>query len=370
MRRFAGLVLVVLVIGASASASRAATRPLYEARTIASVPPGDDGYIEGIAYDGTYVYSGTAYGARGTLVPMINLNHPSRIFVWHRKTGKLAATILVKGEDTTNEHGITGLKADGGGRVYALSDQLGLLLFTRGKTGTWSQQTIVALPDLPPCGTTKPPCSPTKNDRRPLGNDMTWGRDGALYISDSFQATIWKVTFGQPVTIKPWFQSEVIDRVFGANGLRLSPDGKSMMIAVTGPDSFRVEPIIARPPGVIAVPFPDPAAGKIRQVLVLPNGDVPDGIAYGEHGDLFVLANSAEKIYIVRTDRSVKVIANADLSGDGRMDFPASLVFDGAGALLITNYSWVMGATPSGSRTVIDVWVDDVGIPEPARSRP
>lgn len=358
MRR--SIILAVVMLAATGMPARA-ERPLYDARVLGAVPDGDRGYIEGIAFDGTDVYSGTAFGSTGTLIPVTSLGVPSRIFSWDRATGAPRAPIVVAGEDTTTEHGIVGLKFDAQGRLYALSNQLGLLRFTRGGDA-WQQEQVVELPDVAPCAVSAQPCSPTATDRPPLGNDMTWDADGNLYISDSFQASIWKVT--PDGTITQWFASPTIDRTFGANGLRVGPDGTFMAVAITGPDSGTFGPV-ERASKVIAVPFPDPSAGTIRDLLVLPNGETTDGIAYGASGDLYVLDNAGNKTFVARADGTVDVISNDDLSGAGRMDFPASLVFDGDGALLIANYAWLDGQLPQGSRTVIDVWVNDTGMPEP-----
>lgn len=368
MKRSMGLVVGALVTCLLPGVSLAEGRTLYDSRILGSVPEGDRGYIEGIAFDGTHVYAGTALGSTGTQVPVTNLGEPSRIFSWNRETGEPGPTIVVHGEDTGTEHGIIGIKFDADGRLYALSNQLGLLRFTRNDAAGWAQETVVQLPDVSPCAMSAPPCSPTLTDRPPFGNDLTWGPNGALYISDSFQATIWRVTLGDAPAITPWFQSESIDRLFGPNGLRVGPDGTFMAVAVTGPDSVTVDPVVDTASRVISIPFPDPSAGEIVDLLVLPNGEYADGVAYGQDGALFVLANSADKMYIMRAGGNVDVVTNAELTGSGRMDFPASLVFDGAGALLITNYAFFTGLTPLGSRTVIDVWVNDTGLPEPPAS--
>lgn len=360
MRRW----IIVIAVGlfAVAAIPAHAQRTRLDARILAAVPAGDSSYIEGIAYDGTDVYAGAAFGSTGSFAPLTNFGVPSRIFSWNRVTGVPNEPIVIAGEDTASVHGVAGLKFDASARLYALSDQLGLLRFTRGQAGGWSQELIVQIPDIAPCTIAAAPCSPTLTDRHPLGNDMTWDNDGNLYVSDSSQASIWKVT--PAGAISQWFASPVVDRQFGANGLRIGPDGTFMAIAITGPDSGTYGPV-ERASKVIAVPFPNPSAGPIRDLLVLPNGETTDGIAYGASGDLYVLDNIGNKIFIARASGGVDVVSNDDLTGTGRMDFPASLVFDGAGALLITNYAWFDGNLPGGSRSVVDVWVDDVGQPEP-----
>ena len=339
-------------------------RAPYDTRTIASVPEGDNGYIEGLAFDGSTIYAGTASGITSTGLPLLTFGIPSRVFAWDRDTGALLDTIEIEGEDTTTEHALTGLKVDPEGRLLVLSNQLGVLRLTK-VDGAWTQETLTAIPDLPPCVDTVALCSPTLTDRGPLPNDMTFDAAGNLYVSDSWQATIWKVTPSGFLTA--WYQDASLDRMFGANGIRITPEGDAMAIAVTGPDSAEVGPV-DRASRVLTVPFPDPTSGPATDLLVLPNGDLADGIAYGAEGDLYVAVNSTDRLYIVGTDGSTTIVTNDDLTGDGRMDFPASLMFDGEGALLVTNYAFFDGLTPLGTRSVIDVWVDDVGLPEPTLS--
>lgn len=355
LRTFVVAALVATIVPGGAGAEQ---RAPFDSRVLGRVPATDgDLFLEGIAFDGTDVYAGTFMDATATFVPAAS-PAASRIYSWNRTTGAANAPIVLGGEDLAREHGILGLTFDDTGRLYALSNQLGLVRFTRVPSG-WIQERVAQLPDLAPCAVSAPPCSPTISDRAPLGNDLTFDADGNLYISDSYQATVWKVT--PAGAISPWFQSPTIDRLYGPNGLRISPDGTFMALAITGPDSVAAGPV-DRAARVIAIPFPDPNSGPAKDLLVLPASEFTDGIAYGERGDLYVLSNSANKVYILRIDGAVEVVENADLRGPGTMDFPAALVFDGRGALLITNLTWLDGRAYPDNRTVIDVWVNDRGL--------
>lgn len=315
-------------------------------------------HLEGLAFHNGTVASGTAFAALGDPLPLQNLGEPSRIYLWDRSTGELEATLVVEGEDTMRPHAIAGLVFDAAGRLYALSSQLGLTRWTRA-ADSWAMETLAQLPDIPPCAIAAAPCSPTLRDEPPIGNDLTFGPDGSLYVSDSFQATVWRIL--PDGTVEPWAQDARFDRKFGPNGLRVSPDGTRMMLAITGPDSLTAGPL-ARPSTVFSIPFPDPAAGEIETFFTLPNGDLADGIAYGARGDLYVASNAGNRIFVVAPDGSVNAtIENADLQGDAVMDFPASLGFDGEGWLLVANYAYSDGNARPEGRTVIAIYVDDVG---------
>lgn len=337
-------------------------RAFGESRVVAVAPA--PWHVEGLALHGALAFSGTAFGAEGDPVPILTVGEPSRIFAWDRASGELAHTILVEGEDATRSHAIVGVKTDAEGRLYALSSQLGLLRFTL-EGDSWTQERLAEIPDLPPCALGASPCSPTTDDEPPIGNDLTWGPDGALYVSDSFQATVWRLAPGGSFEV--WSQDERFDRKFGPNGLRVSPDGSRMALAVTGPDGAEAGPV-SRGSRVFAIPFPDPNAGDVEELLVLPNGDATDGLAYGADGDLYVLSNFGNRIFVLANGTGdVTTIENGDLAGGARMDFPASLAFDGAGALLVANYAY-FDAQATGRSDVIEIFVDDAGFPEPAPS--
>lgn len=336
----------------------AQTTAFGTSRIVATAPGG--AFIEGIAYRAGIAAATTAFGAGSETVPINNPNVPSRIFLWNVTTGELVDTIDLEGEDTMSPHGLVGITYDAQGRIYALSSQLGLVRWT-GSTGSWTQEVLATFPDLPPCLIAAAPCSPTLRDEPAIGNDLTFGPDGALYVSDSFQATVWKVAPGGEVTL--WFQHESLDRKFGPNGLRVAPDGRTMTLAVTGPDAATLPAVVDRGSKIFSIPFPDPGAGTLETLWSLPNGDLADGIGYGARGDLYVLSNAGDRLFILPAGGGEpRVVDNADLTGEGAMDFPASLAFDGAGNILVANYAYAKRAFPE-RHTVLAIFVDDVGPP-------
>lgn len=107
------------------------------------------------------------------------------------------------------------------------------------------------IPDLVPCfagveGDCSPslPCSAfapfgmmctEETGRPPLANSLAFGPDGSLYVSDTFQATIWEIPPGGGAP-EIWFQDEEFEAPYGTNGLAYK--NGYLYVAVTGPFGF------------------------------------------------------------------------------------------------------------------------------------
>lgn len=333
-------------------------RPLHEVRIFAELP--EQTYVEGIEVIGDRVFAGTAGGVANAVVPTSHSGQPSQIFVWDRTDGTFLETIEVSGEDPSQAHALTGLTSDSAGRLYAGSEQHGILRFSQG-AGGWEQETYVTIPDLPTCAAGPAPCSPTLLDRAPLINDMTWDLDGTMYASDTTQATIWRIPPGGDAAGPPevWYQHATFDDVFGANGLRITPDRSAMLVVETGPAN--------EPTGAIQrshlwrLPFPDPAGSEPEDLWMLPSDDCADGITFGASGFLYVLSICGSRLYILDEDFAVHATVENAL-----MNFPASLEFDDdQRRLLVTNYVPLTGEAQTDDRRILDIFVDDVDYGEP-----
>ena len=95
------------------------------------------------------------------------------------------------------------------------------------------------------------------------------------------------------------------------------------------------------------------------------NGDLPDGIAFGATGRLYVAIATpfASGVSILGTNGAEVV----RLANQGNpifpYDSPANIAFDGKGSILLTNHAFVTGVTNPEQFTVLDVWVADTGSP-------
>jgi len=162
-------------------------------------------------------------------------------------------------------------------------------------------------------------------------NVLTFDDAGNVYISDSFQGTIWRTGPGGGVPT-PWASSDLLRTSgvppFGANGLAFNRDRSALFVANTGDDSVIRIPVMAG--GVAGVP----------EVFVNSvNG--ADGLIIDENDNLWIAANQADEIVVVNP--AGRVIAKLgdfnglDQSGAPRgLLFPASLVRHGD-FLYVTN---------------------------------
>ena len=89
-------------------------------------------------------------------------------------------------------------------------------------------------------------------------------------------------------------------------------------------------------------------------------GDLPDGLAFGESGHLYVAMATplASGIAILRPDGTeAKRLKNPLLSPISPYDSPANIAFNGEGSLLVTNHAFATGLPTQF--TLLDVWVKD-----------
>jgi sugar lactone lactonase YvrE len=359
MRRTAiGMVTAVAIatVGITAPDVEAA-RPYGDARILARFP-NPPGFPEGIAVrDGrVYVAGPATFGTTG--------KPPSAVVAFDRSTGAQVRYYATKGENTLNEHADSSIAFDAAGRLYVLNSQIGMY---RLNTATGAQQQYTPpFPNLHPCLPLlfPPPCSPTVVDGPPIPNDLAFDAAGNAYVTDSLQATIWKVPAGGG-TPKVWFQDRLLASPYiGVNGIRINPAGTHVYLTVTTDLLGRARvyrlPLVARP-----------TASQLRVFHQYPAGVLPDGIAFGSTGLLYVAIATpvASGVSILSAAGSeVRRLSNPALVPVKPYDSPANIAFDGKGAILLSNHAFVTGLLVPRQFSIADVWVDDVGAPlvEPA----
>ncbi|HJQ34418.1 MAG TPA: SMP-30/gluconolactonase/LRE family protein [Pyrinomonadaceae bacterium] len=326
-------------------------RPYGDVQVLATFPA-EPGYPEGIAVKGNKVYvSGPArFGTAGT--------GPSTVVAYNRDTGALEATYTTEGEYLPAEHANSCIAFDGNGKLYVLNLQLGMY---RLDTGSGAQEAYSApFPDLPACSAAPAPCSPTAFDAPALPNDIAFDEDGNAYVTDSLQATIWRVPAGGG-TPQIWYQDARFATAppvaVGTNGIRLSPDRSKAFVTVTfdqtGQAYIYTVPLVA-----------SPAPGSAAEFKHFGPTDLPDGIAFGKSGNLYVAIATPgfSGVVILGPDASeVGRLANAAPGDIEPYDSPANIAFDGHGSILLTNHAFATGI-PSHFQ-VLDVYVNDKGSP-------
>ena len=238
-----------------------------------------------------------------------------------------------------------------------LNTQLGVYRLTiNGR----QEQYAPPLPDLAPCGQVPPgtPCSPTPFDLPPLPNDLVFDQAGNLYITDSFQATIWRVPPGGGVP-QIWFQDvRLATTSFGVNGIRLSPDRTRVFFTVSSDLEGRA--FVYSLPLVAA-----PSSADLTVFHEYTGGDIPDGIAFGQSGLLYVAIATPFALGVSILGPNGREVARLSNQGNPifAYDSPANIAFDGRGSILLTNHAFVTGVTNPEQFTVLDVFVNDVGSP-------
>jgi sugar lactone lactonase YvrE len=326
--------LAFAMLPLTAFADNPQTRPYGDVRTLATfpVPPGSP---EGIAVKGNKAYvSGPArFGTAG--------GPPSIVVVYDTRTGEKLETIQIQGEDLSQEHANSCVAFDGAGRLYVVNTQRGIIRIDLGS----GEQTIYA----PPVPQLNPPVPA-------LPNDIAFDPAGNLYLTDSLQATIWRIPPGGGAP-QVWFQDAALATPFGANGIRINPDRTKVYFVVTaegvGPTGFTGGKIYT-------LPLVDAPTAAQLEVFHQYNGEGPDGIAFGNSGKLYViLASPGHSGVSVLSPTGAETARFGNPFGPNFLispfNSPANAAFDKHGSLLVTNHTFIF----PGNESVLSVYVND-----------
>jgi len=349
------IIATVLVLSLSMTSNALADGGSID--TFASVPA-DPGFPEGIVVHGNHVFvSGPArFGTAGT--------GPSAIQVYDRKTGALESTVYVAGEALAFEHALSNIAVDGDGRIYALSTQLGLIRFTK-VDGTYVQDSYGApLPDLPTCeAVSGGPCAPTSPafiDFPPIPNDIVFDADGFAYVTDSLQATIFRYAPGGG-SPEIWFQSPLFQGggpiPFGTNGIRLNPMRDTIYVVVS---TSAANPNLGT---IYQLPLVDaPTASDLEVFHTYTSSELPDQLAFGADGELYVSLALSNQISILAVDGTELSRIQSAPADTIPLDNPAGIAFDSrTKSLLIANHALLSGNPAHFA--VLKTFVGDAGDP-------
>jgi sugar lactone lactonase YvrE len=302
--------------------------PTYGAVTTFTRTPTPPGFPEGIALDDGRVY----VSAPATFVTA-GLG-PTEVFVHDRLTGALQRRIPLQGTDLSREHPASEVAVDGAGRVYVSDNQQGILRLVPGGV---QQRYATPFPDLPTCASVPAgtPCSPTSVDRPPLVNGLAFDAHGNLFVTDSFQATLWWIPPGGGAP-RIWFQDARLDQDFGPNGIAIDPWGHFLYFTVSGFDVG----VIHRLPLV-----PRPAPADLFTLVTLP-GQGPDGLAFGAQGWLYVALALPNQVAVFDMQgRELRRLPPPGAPvGSIPVDGPSAIAFDApTRTALVVNHAPVSG---------------------------
>lgn len=340
---FAGA--VSLMCSSYVYAEKPVERAVGDSRFITSV--GAPGYPEGLAIrDGKFYVSGPAAFGAGF----------ATVFVHDLATGALLNTISITGEPFPG--GASCLTFDDQGNLYVLVELLGVIRIDRQTQA----QTVYA-----------PPVPVQFNYAGSQGpyllNDLAFDKKGNLYITDSFQASIWKVPAGGGAP-QLWLHDDRLNGLFGPNGIRIDRSKNTMYFTQTTDAGFagylfRLEikdhPVYADLE-LLHVWAPS-AAGFAG----------PDGLELSKSGKVYVALAGASRISVI--DPSIADIAANEVSvfsgpaatGNPAQPLawanPANIAFDGeTGRMLVTNHASLVDPINPALFAVFDVFVNDRAI--------
>lgn len=299
-------VVAILLLAAIATTGHAWIRS--PADSFADLPSGT-AYPEGIAADA----QGNIYVSTFDVSKSAG---PGTIVVFNH-SGKVVRTLEVAG--STNLllgiafHPKTGnlLVCDlGTGKVFSVNPRNG------------ATSVFATIPDTAPAAGAAPDPGP---------NALAFDAQGNVYISDSFQATIWRTGPDGGAAVA-WLTDPLLGTTgvppFGANGMAFNKAKTTLFVANTGNDTVVGVPILA-----------DGTAGTPAVFVNSING--ADGLAMDDDGNLWVAANQSDEIVVL--DPTGRVIAKLgdfdgiDPKGAARgLLFPASLVMAN-GFVYVTN---------------------------------
>ena len=342
--------LSCLAAAASAQGGNPHGRALGDSRVFAPLPA-QPGFPESIAVNGdrVYVSGGAQFGY---------FVQPA-VLAFDIETGRQVASYPLQGENPNFPMAGTGLAFAKNGILYVGDLQQGVLRFDVDQPGAPQEHYASALPDLPTCASVAAgtPCSPTAFDNPPLINDLVFDREGNLYITDTLQATIWRVPPGGGAP-QIWFQSAALDVPFGANGMRLDPKGERAYFSVTF-DASNQGFIYTLP--LTAHPSPS----DLQLFHAYTPGAGPDGIAFGKSGKLYVALAGYNQISVLGPDGTEQArysgpAANpADPQNPLPWANPSAIAFDDhTRSLLVDNHA-IFFPNPQQFFAVFDLFVDD-----------
>lgn len=348
--------LVVVLALSAAVPSGAAPHSIGHTEIFTRI--GEPGSPEGLLVDGGLVYVGTHVSVRGN-----GGGPPSKIFVYDLGTHALVEEIAIEGQDLSRTHGILGMAMDAARNLFVLDRYPGRVI--RIDAVTRAQSVYATIPDLPACRPVAGPtadCAPVTVDEPTFADYLAFAPDGSLYVTDLQAATIFRVPAGGGSS-EIWYQDARFDGIFGLNGIAVDPGRSRLVFAMTGsqqPGTLAQGIIYTLPlaedpqPSDLAVfhVFPEPAAG-------------PDGLGFGADGKLYVAMAGGNQVSIVSADGSLELARFPDAVANAQQeipyDLPASVAFDGAGSLLVTNQSFFAG--DASHWAVLRAWVNDTGLP-------
>lgn len=336
-------------LSAATAAFAAPPRPIGDSRFLASVPA--PGYPEGIAIHGNRIYvSGPA---------AFNVPGAPSIWVYDKNTNALVETIEVQGFGSP-VFGVSCIAFGDGEKLYVAAEGVGIV---EVNVATRAQRLYAG-------GFQFVGGSQYQSGPAMLLNDLAFDKRGYLYVTDSFQAAIWRVPPGGGAPVL-WYHSSLVDGVFGPNGVRVDAKSEKLYFDVTlVPGGFDQNGPINSTGAVYTLPLIDsPTDSDLQLFHAYPTesgglyGSVgPDGVAFGKSGNLYVaLAGSSQISVLSPSGQEIARFSGPAATSDPNQPLtwqnPANIAIDNSGKrLLVTNHASLVS---NPVFAIFDVYVDD-----------
>jgi sugar lactone lactonase YvrE len=345
-RGFVSFLSFIFIASILTQVLAAKERDYGDSRVIAEIPsepyPGSLGFPESVVINGNRAYVSTpaTFGTAGT--------PPAKIYAFDVRYGTLEETYEIQGQDINYEHPISGLTFDGDDRLYVLDLQQGVVRLTLD--GQSQESYTPPFPDLPPT---------SFGDEPPLPNEMTFDHDGNLYVSDTLQGVIYRIPPGGG-SIEVWLQHPCLDSPFGANAVRVSPDGNTLFFGVT--ITSLGQSLVCTIP-ITSIADPD----DVEVFHLYEYGEGPDGFTFGDSGRLYVPLAYSHEISVLDTDGEELCRFTGPAASDPDpvpYDNPAVAAFNNRDkTLFVTNHA-LFSQNPDHF-VLFDVYVGEPGHPDP-----
>ena len=257
--------------------------PPNAVRVFAAIPGGGSPGAVAVGRDGAV--------SVGTDAPPGSGSGPARLFTWS-PTGALRSTSDAPEQPAGRTRGLTALATLPDGSLVAADAATARILRFDPSGKRWS--VLARLPDLASCLLPiETSCQPGINDTPPLPRGIAVDSEGAVYVADAGQGTIWRLTGGKQ--LEAWYQSADVAGEEGLAGLAIDAAGR-LLVAVT-----RVGDLQGTGAGALMSieRAEDGTAGARTVVAPFRAGDDPVDVAVGTSGSYYVALRGAAAIVVV-----------------------------------------------------------------------
>lgn len=325
----ASVTFVVLAITILAVASFATAGAAGHVETVVEFDPGAGELPEGVTVDktGNVFVSLSPLGQLARVEPGSNVAEPFG-YIEGLQPG---------------DFGLLGLEADALGNVYG-----GVLSTNPDAHGVWRFDRKTGAAERVP-----------GSEQIAFPNDVAFDKRGTMYVTDTTQGEIWRVTMGGAAEV--WKADPLLEGTgaagfgfpLGANGIAIRHN--TIYVGVTETSLIVTIPIL-----------PDGLAGEaeIRNDLFA-DGVAIDGIALDVHGNVYVANPIGNVVVRVNEDGSLDTLA---AEADG-LDRPTSIAF-GTGngerqSIYAVNFSVALGFPLGTGPALSKIAVGVPGLPQP-----